>query len=157
MSTARLGELRLQPIKGNFDLEHLKRIHQYIFQDVYPFAGQIRNEDIFKGTTRFAHWRYIEDSFATEYRNLQKENFLRETSKEFFAKRAAHYMAEINMLHPFREGNGRAQREYIRCLAAEAGFELDWSAVDHQKILIATIKSVMNPSDLGEIIQKCIR
>jgi len=65
-------------------------------------------------------------------------------------------MAEINMIHPFREGNGRAQREFIRCLALKAGFILDWSKRDKNEILRASIKSITNSSDLAQVILGCI-
>ena len=65
-------------------------------------------------------------------------------------------MSEINVLHPFREGNGRAQREYSRTLAMKNGYELDWSRVDQQEFLDASIKSVRDPKDLGELIKDSI-
>jgi cell filamentation protein len=55
----RLRQLELRPLKGNFDLEHLCSIHKFIFKDIYPFAGELRNEDISKGNFRFAHFRFI--------------------------------------------------------------------------------------------------
>ena len=55
----RLRMLELRPLRGNFDLDHLCRIHKFIFKDIYPFAGELRNEDISKGSFRFAHFRFI--------------------------------------------------------------------------------------------------
>ncbi len=65
-------------------------------------------------------------------------------------------MGEINIIHPFREGNGRTQREYFRCLAQEVGFNLDWDAVDKDKAFDASVQSVFNCSHLEKVIFDCI-
>ncbi|MDO3680161.1 Fic/DOC family protein [Paenibacillus ehimensis] len=130
VTASRLAQLILTPTPGNFDLSHLNSIHHHIFQDVYPFAGKLRTEDIVKDTFRFAPTQFLESSAAELFRKLAKEKFLKGLPMADFAKRASHYMAEINVLHPFREGNGRAQREFIRQLAGNAGYLLDWSRVD---------------------------
>ena len=87
---------------------------------------------------------------------LKAEKHLKGLDVEQFSERAAYYMSEINVLHPFREGNGRAQREYSRTLAMKNGYELDWSRVDQQEFLDASIKSVRDPKDLGELIKDSI-
>ncbi|WP_179223576.1 Fic/DOC family protein [Paenibacillus tyrfis] len=109
----RLAQLILTPTLGNFDLTHLKSIHHHIFQDVYPFAGKLRTEDIVKDTFRFAPMQFLESSATDLFRDLAKEKFLKDLPMADFAKRASHYMAEINVLHPFREGNGRPCTEGI--------------------------------------------
>lgn len=69
-------------------------------------------------------------------------------------QRAAYYMSELNMIHPFREGNGRTIREFIRCIALESGFDIDWSLIDsHQELLDATIRAVDN---IYEPLEKCL-
>jgi cell filamentation protein len=109
-SAQRLLELQAEPIKGDFDLQHLKEIHYYIFQDLYDFAGKIREEDIIKGNTHFAKYQYIVSNAIQLFEELKNENHLLNTSVDQFAKRTAHYMAELNILHPFRDSNGRAIR-----------------------------------------------
>lgn len=101
----RLAQLILTPIPGNFDLTHLKSIHQHIFQDAYPFAGKLRTEDIVKDTFRFAPTQFLESSATDLFRDLAKEKFLKDLPMADFAKRASHYMAEINVLHPFIPAN----------------------------------------------------
>ena len=59
-----------------------------------------------------------------------------------FAEKASYYMSELNMIHPFREGNGRAIREFIRCLALKAGYDMDWSFIDSNALLDATTVAV---------------
>ncbi|WP_301292803.1 Fic family protein [Paenibacillus tyrfis] len=75
---------------------------------------------------------------------------------EEFASRAAHYMAEINILHPFREGNGRTQREFVRQLAANAGYQLDWSKADKSIVLQASIRSAVDTKELSNVILSCM-
>jgi len=137
ITTLRLVELQENPIKGNFDLEHLKKLHFHIFQDVYDWAGEIRTVDISRGASRFAHAQYIESAAKTLFENLKKENWLRGLSIDDFSFKAAHYLSEINVLHPFREGNGRAQRAYITQLCKEAGFELDYSDLEQDELFDA--------------------
>jgi cell filamentation protein len=143
-----VAELRLialeeeKPIRGRFGLAHLKAIHHYIFQDVYPFAGKLRLEDISKGNTFFCKSEYIEQNLNALFARLKGENYLRGLTAEKFAERVSFYMSELNMIHPFREGNGRAIREFIRCLALEAGYDIDWSLIDSKTLLDATIIAV---------------
>ncbi|MCP3776106.1 Fic family protein [Paenibacillus sp. MZ04-78.2] len=152
----RLAQLILTPTPGNFDLTHLKSIHHHIFQDVYPFAGKLRAEDIAKDTFRFAPTQFLESSAADLFRDLAKEKFLKDLPMADFAKRVSHYMAEINVLHPFREGNGRAQREFIRQLAVNAGYQLDWSRVDKSLVMQASIRSKVDTQDLSDVIGHCL-
>lgn len=112
----KLYELRQNKQIGNFDIYHFISIHKFLFEDIYPFAGKIRTEDIAKDSFRFAKWEYIEDQLKELLNKLNSENF-KNLSKEDFAKKLAYYMAELNVLHPFREGNGRTTREFIRQLA----------------------------------------
>ena len=132
-SAVRLAELAINPTAGRFDVEHLKRIHAHIFQDVYEWAGKVRTVGISKGGTSFARPEYIESYGATLSAGLAKEGFLRGLDKPSFADRLTHYYTEFNALHPFREGNGRATREFIGQLAKEAGYELDQRRIDNDK------------------------
>lgn len=94
-------------IKHTFDLKHLQKIHKYIFQDLYNWAGKLRDVDIAKGGTLFCKAINI-DSFSKDiFSKLQKENWLKDYSKEEIAEKLAILFLDINALHPFREGNGR--------------------------------------------------
>ncbi|MFC4768386.1 Fic/DOC family protein [Effusibacillus consociatus] len=106
-TTARLHQLNLKPINGNFDFKHLSKIHWFIFQDVYPFAGKVRDEDISKGNFRFALPQYIYSEADRIIGELKQDNYLKGLSLVKHVERLAYYMAELNVLHPFREGNGR--------------------------------------------------
>lgn len=129
------------PVRGKFGVAHLKKIHKYIFQDIYPFAGKYRVEDMWKGDTFFCKSEHIEENLARLFEGMKKENYLRGLEIEVFSGKTAYYMAELNMIHPFREGNGRTIREFIRQLALQAGYIIDWSQLDHDTILSASILS----------------
>lgn len=156
VTASRITELGANPIYGNFDLKHMQQIHKYIFQDVYPFAGKIRDVDITKQDTLFCKAPYIQDNAKDIYRGLKDEMFLKGLDADRFADRAAHYMAEVNMLHPFREGNGRVQREFVRGLSLNSGYKLDWNRVDKDSVLDASIKSVHNTKDLANVVRSSI-
>jgi len=152
----RLKELRESPLYGTFDFSHLKSIHKYIFQDIYDFAGEIRDENISKDHFQFANSLYIEDQGKTLFKELKNEKFLEGLSMDQFCKRAAYFMAEINVLHPFREGNGRTQTEFIRLLAMKNGFELNWGEIGKEEYTRATVLSKFDDTKLSEVIYKCI-
>lgn len=156
ITAAKLLALRQKGIIGNFDAEHLVKIHTYLFEDIYPFAGQFRNENIAKGVFRFAEYEYIEPELQKLLNQLKEENYLANLSKEDLAKRLAYYLSELNVLHPFREGNGRTTREFIRELALKNGYVLNLSRVSPSDFLSASIKSIVDTSDLFELIFQCL-
>lgn len=155
-SAQRLLELDMQPINGKFTLNHLKNIHKYIFQDIYYFAGKLRTEDISKGNTMFARSQFVKSYASNILVELENENYLIGIPPEEFSLRTAYYMSELNIIHPFREGNGRAIREFIRCLSAKCGYTINWNRVDKKVILQASILSVTDPSELAKCIEACI-
>lgn len=130
-----------------FNLDTLKAIHRHLFQDVYEWAGKLRSVDITKGDSHFAPAMRIEAYAPNVFDALAKENHLKGLSREAFAQRAAHHFAEVNALHPFREGNGRAQKEFFRVLAERAGHSLDWSRVDPGEYLAACRESFHSSPD----------
>lgn len=138
----RLSELHLHPVTGRFSKTHLLKIHKYIFQDLYPFAGKIRKETIWKGNTQFCDCRFISDNLNILFTKLKADRFFVGLNIEDFCVKSASFLAELNMIHPFREGNGRAIREYFRCLALKCGYRIDWSLVDKDKLINAFIYAV---------------
>jgi len=129
MTSIKIGELRTKPIKGQFNIDHLKEIHKYIFGDIYPFAGEFRDVSIIKGNVRFANPLYIEENAKRLFQELKNENDLVGLDKDELSQRLAYYFAEINILHVFREGNGRTQREFIREVALLSGYDIDWRKI----------------------------
>jgi len=152
----RLAKLYLKPIYGKFDLKHLQAIHKFLFSDIYPFAGKIRDENIAKGGFSFANAQFIEESAKQLFKELANEKHLKGYDFEKFSERAAYYLAEINVLHPFREGNGRTQREFIRLLALKNGYSLQWSRIDREELLSASIRSITDINPLVDVLKKAI-
>ena len=142
----RLLELTQNPVEGSFDLTHLCKIHQYLFQDVYEWAGEVRSVDIIRGESRFCNVRHIQSYSNTVFSAIATEKYLVNLEPKVFSNRLAHYLSEINAIHPFREGNGRVQRLFISQLAEHAGYSLDYSALDQ-----AELYTVMQESFLGNI------
>jgi cell filamentation protein len=122
----------------------LCKIHQYLFQDVYEWAGEVRSVDIIMGDSRFCNVRQIQSYSNTIFSALAAEKYLINLEPKVCASRLAHYLSEINAIHPFREGNGRVQRLFISQLAEHAGYSLDYSSLDQ-----AVLYPVMQASFLG--------
>lgn len=143
-------------IKHTFDLEHLQKIHKYLFQDIYTWAGKIRDVDIAKGDTLFCKAINI-DNFSKEiFSKLKKENFFKGTTKkEELVEKLATLFFDINALHPFREGNGRTQREFVRELAEERGYNLDFKNISKEEMIELSIRD--NPKELAKIFLENIR
>lgn len=130
-SAIRYRELQVAPIEGNFDKEHLCKIHEYLFQDIYYFAGKFRDVNMeIDSVTRFTPARRLSSEAERIFGELKKDNYLKNLDKEKFVDKLASFMTELNKLHPFREGNGRSKRVFVGQLAQEAGWELNWSAVE---------------------------
>lgn len=140
---------------ANFDIYHFLSIHKFLFDDIYPFAGKIRSEDIAKDSFRFAKWEYIEEQLRFLFNKLSKDNF-KNLSKDEMAKKLAYYMSELNVLHPFREGNGRTIREFIRELAYVNGYSFDVKNVSPKEMLNASIESIVNATHLEDVISRCL-
>ena len=153
---AKLYDLRQNKLVGNFDKNHFINIHKYLFEDLYPFAGKFRTENIAKDSFSFAEWEFIDSELDRLLLKLKEENFLNDLNKEDMAKKLAYYMSELNVLHPFREGNGRTIREFIRELAYKNGYILDYSKTGSEEMLEAMMKSVIDETDLAKIIYKCL-
>lgn len=134
----RLDDLLNNPIKGNFDLRHLQSIHEYLFQDIYEWAGKIRIVDIAK-SNMFCKVQFIDTQANEIFGKLKLDNFLNGISREEFVKKAAFYFSEINALHPFREGNGRTQREFIRELALHQGYSVHFANICENEMLNASV------------------
>jgi fido (protein-threonine AMPylation protein) len=140
-SAIRTVELDRGTPAGGFDLAHLRDVHRTLFGDVYPWAGELRSVDITKGDTRFAHAGAIEGAARQLFGQLAREQHLRGLDADEFSRRAGHYLGEINVLHPFREGNGRAQRAFVNQLAHAAGFHIGWEHVTREEMTRASIEA----------------
>jgi cell filamentation protein len=157
-AAVRSYELAVSPVRGEFDLAHLQQIHQRLFGDVYDWAGKIRTVDISKGTTRFASHEQITSYAPQITRPLSREGLLKGLPPDLFSERAGHYLGELNVLHPFREGNGRSIREFIGQLARDAGYGIDWQGVDRSEMTKASIEAYQGDSQrMAQLIRASLR
>jgi len=137
----RMCELDIIPINGAFNFDHLKCIHKFLFQDIYKWAGNIRKCIIAKEDL-FCLPEYIND-FANEiFTKLKKEKYFTNYSYDEKITKLAELFSDINALHPFREGNGRTQREFIEELAKVNGINLDLTVVNQDSIVSASHNSI---------------
>lgn len=134
----RMAEATKNLVKGNFDLKHLQDIHKHIFKDIYDWAGELRTVNISKGNP-FYNYMYILDGAEGIFSKLKREDYPIGISKENIYDRLAYYLGEINVLHPFREGNGRAQRVMIEYLAQVAGYDIDFFKVSDIEMIEASV------------------
>jgi cell filamentation protein len=142
---------------GNFDLAHLQAIHRHLFQDVYDWAGEIRTVEISKGAQQFQFRQYIHTGMADVHRRLARSRFLGGLSRAEFAKQAAVILGDVNFVHPFREGNGRTQLQYLKLLAAKAGHRLDLSCIDTKRWIEASqISHASNYDLMAQLIANAI-
>ncbi|PQZ60011.1 hypothetical protein CQ050_26955 [Achromobacter sp. MYb9] len=157
-AAVRSYELAVSPVRGEFDLAHLQQIHQRLFGDVYEWAGRIRTVDISKGATRFASHEQIAGYAPQITRPLSREGLLRGLEPDSFSERAGHYLGELNVLHPFREGNGRSIREFIGQLAHDAGYGIDWQGVERVEMTQASIEAYQGDSQrMASLIRANLR
>lgn len=157
ISAARITQLTERPLAGAYDLAHLREFHRRIFGDVFPWAGQIRTVQISK-LTGFCLPQHIESYAAGVFDKLARTRYLRGLERGTFVQELTFYHAEINELHPFREGNGRAQRAFLRQLAAEAGYRIDWTVVDpDQNVEAAVAAHVGDLEPLRQLLRGVVR
>lgn len=115
-----------------FDVEHIKAIHRFLFGDIYDWAGEFRTIDIFKGDSKFYEADKISENLETFCKHIKKAKYFRNVSVMRFddtSYNLAKTLADLNNIHPFREGNGRVQRLFVEQLALKNYYELDLSKI----------------------------
>lgn len=135
-----IGEFEVGTFNG------LAEIHKYLFEDIYEFAGQIRSVNISKGNFRFAPVLYLDDALR-KIDNMPQDNFDQIIEK----------YVEMNVAHPFREGNGRSMRIWLDCILKNSiGRVVDWSKVDKEDYLMAMERSPIKDLEIKYIIEKAL-
>lgn len=147
LSLAAIQDLNLRILPGRYDLPHLRAFHREIFGDLYQWAGELRTVAIAK-TDLFCLPQHIESYAVGVFDALGGEQHLRDLSRARFIDRLTHYYAEVNAIHPFREGNGRTQRAFFHQLAREAGWPVDWTSLAAQSNVDASIASLRGDNRL---------
>jgi len=126
LSLRRMTELAVHPIDGNFNLEHMQRIHQFVLGGIYDWAGTVRDVNMNKKGHSYAPYHQIVTIWAAQHKELVEDRMLtRITDPAVFAHHLARHWGAVNTAHAFREGNTRTQAVFFHQLAAQAGWDLD--------------------------------
>lgn len=142
------------PFPDELDFNYIKKLHKFLFQNIYDWAGETRKVDISKGNI-FCQHELIEVNADFLMKELRDENYLLNTTD--VAKRLAYYLGDLNSIHPFREGNGRVQRLFITELARRAGYNLDFSDITPKEMIVASDEAFRHNYELLEqIIRKSL-
>ena len=152
----KLASIDKADFKKTYDEEHLKAIHKYLFEDVYDFAGQYRLENITKDNFIFSQYQYIDENIKEVFKKTNIQS-LEDLPFEQLIIKLSDFMTDLNVLHPFREGNGRATREFIREFLDKLGFEINWFEIDYNYILRASMLAVIDDSEQIELLRKSIK
>ena len=126
---------------GRFSIRHYCSVHHHLFQDVYVWAGRFRTIRLAKGENMFCYPENIPAEMKRLFARLNEERLFDARSSPQFANASAHFLAELNAIHPFREGNGRTQLAFVAMLASHAGHPLDLDRLQPEATLYAMIRS----------------
>ena len=126
---------------GHLSVSHYYAVHHHIFQDVYSWAGKPRTVRITKGTNTFCYPENIAREMAHLFVQLREDRFYSNLERDEFALRAAHFLAELNAIHPFRDGNGRLQLIFLILLANRAGYRFESARLKRRPFIDAMILS----------------
>ncbi len=145
ITSVRQEKLQEHPLEGNFDYEHLKAIHRELFQDVYVWAGHDRYStgyrDFFKkGDTEFIHGNDLPIATEKLFISLNHANYFKDLNRKELVESLSSFFNQLNILHPFMEGNGRTQRLFIEDLAKKSGYKLNLSKVSQDDMIQASIE-----------------
>jgi cell filamentation protein len=124
------------------DTALIKKIHKNLFEDVYDWAGEYRTVNIVKGKTMFANALYVPAALEDLVTRINRDITSKSITANNISDKLAYYYSELNMIHPFREGNGRTQKIFIEKVADKLGYSLQLEKVDSKKLLEVTIESV---------------
>lgn len=135
--TEKLSLLILNPYIGKFDSNHLKEIHRYLFKDIYDFAGEFREVNIYKKESAFLDYNLIEEKLNELLKNA-KELEINDNNKFTIARFLGDFYYQLILIHPFREGNGRTIREFLREFTNYKfnNYELEYSRINKENFLL---------------------
>ncbi len=136
--------------------DRLKFIHKYLFEDIFYFAGEYRQENITKENFRFSEYEYIEDNINKIFSKINIEEMKKMSFKDFI-ERLSYIMTELNVLHPFREGNGRTIRELIREICFDCGYVIDWYEINHDDILKASKMAIFDETEQIKLLRRSVK
>ena len=152
MTTQRLDE----PLPaGRLTIRHYCAVHRHLFQDIYRWAGRYRTVRISKGGNAFCYPEHIQREMVKLFNGLHRDNRLRGLSAKDFARSAAAFLATLNVIHPFRDGNGRAQLAFMALVADHGGHRLHLEKLQPERFLAAMIRSFHG--DEGPLSKQLVR
>lgn len=143
----KITEYSLNPLFNTFDVNHYKAIHQYLFEDIYEWAGHYRTVDISKKGTVFAPYNQIDVLMSGCFKRLKDKDYFQNMEFENFIENLVDFYYVTNIIHPFREGNGRTQRVFLTQLVNLNNYEIDFSKINSDELMIATIHSANGVND----------
>ena len=126
----------------NVDFKFYKNLHNYVFSDIYEWAGSVRSIDMSKKGTNFCSATKINERAERIFLNLQTTDYLKMVPTDEFVNEFTDLYCDLNYLHPFREGNGRIQRLFLNMLLRYNNKTINFANIDKDLLMIATIKSV---------------
>lgn len=142
---------------GSFDFSHYRAIHKYLFNELYEWAGEIRTVNMSKKGTNFVDVSEIESVANACFKRLKDKNYFKNQEFDIFVEDIVDFYCTTNMLHPFREGNGRTQRIFISQLIQFNGYSIDFDKIDTDELMMATIQAANGIDDnLKKIFKNAI-
>lgn len=155
---AKAAILESEDIHIPLDFNYYKYIHRFLFEDLYDWAGKLRTIDISKKGTSFCPAKQLETLCENCFKRLVDNDYFSGLDRSKFIEEVVDFYVTTNTLHPFREGNGRTQRIFISKLIKYNGFDFDFSNINHDELMSATIHSANGVNDyLIGIFDKEIR
>ncbi len=156
MVAFKLTTIQKLKFERTYDENHLRFIHQYLFFEIYDFAGKYRLENITKENFLFSDFHYIEENIKEIMKKIDL-NLLKTYNFDSLVSKISEIMTDLNVLHPFREGNGRTTREFIRELLEDLGYEINWYLIDYDEILSASVMAVIDDKEQIKLLKKSIK
>ncbi len=141
VTTALIAKATVEISFINVNFEFYKMLHKYVFEDIYEWAGKTRKVNMSKKDTIFCEFNRIEELGNQIFDGLARNNYLKNLSGESFLDEFTQLYCSLNYLHPFREGNGRIQRLFLTMLLNDIGLKIDFTKIDKDLFMVATIKA----------------
>ena len=153
--TSRANEI-IKYNKPPYDMEYLQKIHKILFGKMYEWAENIRDVSISKGDTLFCMPQYISSSINKIFKDLENDDWLKNLYEDSFYDKMSYYYCEFNMIHPFREGNGRVQRILFQHLALYNRYSFNWLEVKQDDWLEVNIQGVADYFRMKEMFKNIL-
>lgn len=152
ITSAKILKLDCDGVIGQFDVAHLKSIHRRIFGDIYDWAGEFRDIQIWKGGTEFSAPEKIQSDLNALCSRIKSADYFRGMPRDMAANAFADVMVDLNQIHPFREGNGRTQRAFVGQLAKYAGYRLDFTKISENDMRDASFSAAHGRRNLMQYL-----